>query len=212
MDIEKETREMFMSLPAWNARDALRMLLEVNPYSVIQEDDFDGTELEVEVRALIGWLYRFGILPRAIREPDNDTPELIDDYLETIGEVRRTPAEWIAAASANPGAPAEWLALLQPPSGVPDSAAPIEILKSGALVKEFSYIWPSIEGDIRDKTRHANTLLNEANIKHGYYDVEKALRWAKTEGKIIKQKAETYCKTSTDSVFSAIIGQIYNLN
>jgi hypothetical protein len=97
-------------------------------------------------------------------------------------------------------------------SEAPESAVPIETLKSAALVKEFLYIWPSIEGDIRDKTRHANTLLNEANIKHGYYDVEKALRWAKTEGKITKLKAETYCKTSTDSVFSAIIGQIYNLN
>lgn len=121
MDIENETREMFMSLPTWNARDALRMLLEVFPDSVELADDFDGTEIEQEARALIRWLYRYGILPRAIREPDDAAPELIDDYLDAIGEVRRTPVEWITAATANPGAPAEWLALLQPHSGAPES-------------------------------------------------------------------------------------------
>jgi hypothetical protein len=103
-------------------------------------------------------------------------------------------------------------AMATAPTGTPDNAAPIETLKSAALVKEFSCIWPSIKRDIRDKTRHANTLLDEANIKHSYYDVEKALRWAKTEGKITKQKAETYCKTSSNSVFTAMIGQIYNMN
>lgn len=124
MAIEKETREMFMNLPTWNSRDALRMLLEINPDSISLDDDFDGGEIELEARALIGWLYRFGILPRAIREPYDAAPELVADYLDAISEVRRTPAEWIAAATANPGAPAEWLEMLQPPSRAPESDKP----------------------------------------------------------------------------------------
>lgn len=89
---------------------------------------------------------------------------------------------------------------------------PTEILKSAALVLEFSGAWPSIERDLRDKTRHANTLLNEANISHGHYDVKMALRWARTEGKISKDKATAYAKTSSNSVLSALIGQLYNLD
>ena len=120
MAIEKETREMFMGLPTWNARDALRMLLEIDPDSISLADDFDGSEIEVEARALIGWLYRYGLLPRAIREPYDAAPELIADYLDAIGEVRRTPAEWIAAAAANPAAPAEWLESLLALSDAPE--------------------------------------------------------------------------------------------
>lgn len=144
MAIENETRELFMSLPTWNARDALRMLLEVNPYSVIQEDDFDGTEIEQEARALMRWLYRYGILPRAIREPDDAAPELIDDYLDAIGEVRRTPVEWITAATANPGAPEEWLALLQPLSGAPESnERPQYSPRTGWQIAMFE-AWPAM--------------------------------------------------------------------
>jgi hypothetical protein len=118
MSIEKESRELFMSLPTWNARDALRMLLEIHPEANQEADDFDSAEIECEARALIRWLYRFGILPRAFREPYDAAPEKIDDYLDAIGEVRRTPAEWIAAAAANPAAPAEWLESLLAPSVV----------------------------------------------------------------------------------------------
>lgn len=118
MTIEKETRELFMSLPTWNARDALRMLLEIDPDSIRLDDDFDGSDIEVEARALIGWLVRYGILPRGIRESFESAPELIADYLDAIGDVRRTPAEWIVAAAANPAAPAEWLESLHAPSGV----------------------------------------------------------------------------------------------
>lgn len=89
---------------------------------------------------------------------------------------------------------------------------PRETLKSSALVREFSGIWPSIERDLRDKTRHSNTLLDEANISHGHYDVQMALRWAKTEGKISKDKASAYAKNATNSVLSALIGQLYNLD
>ena len=121
MGIEKEIRELFMSLPTWNARDALRMLLEISPDSINPDDDFDGSDIEVEARALIGWLYRFGILPRAIREPYDVAPELIADYLDAICEVRRTPAEWIAAAAANPAAPAEWLETMQFTSRTPEN-------------------------------------------------------------------------------------------
>lgn len=121
MSIEKETRELFMRLPTWNTRDALRMLLEIDPDSIRLEDDFDGTEIEIEARALISWLYRFGLLPRDFDTPTDAEPEAINTYLDAIGEIRLAPAQWIAAAAANRGAPTEWLETMQSTSGTPEN-------------------------------------------------------------------------------------------
>ena len=133
MGIEQETRELFMSLPSWNARDALRMLLEINPDSINPEDDFDGSEIEREARALIHWLYRYGVLPRAIREPYDAEPELISDYLDAIADTHRPPVEWIAAAAENSGAPAEWLKSLQAKKG----GRPKEIGKKAEMIRRI---------------------------------------------------------------------------
>lgn len=208
MAIENETREMFMSLPTWNARDALRMLLEVNPYSVIQEDDFDGTEIEQEARALIRWLYRYGILPRAIREPDDAAPELIDDYLDAIGEVRRTPVEWITAATANPGAPEEWLALLQPPSGAQERG---DLRKRAVLIDELKGFWPSIEQDLSDSTRNG---LHEAakHEDHGFWIVEPAIKWAAERGRIPKVKATSFIASNDESYLSPMLRILLKLD
>lgn len=145
MTIENETREIFMSLPTWNARDALRLLLEIDPDSISLDDDFDGSEIEVEARALIGWLYRYGILPRAIREPYDSAPELISEYLDAIGDVRRTPAEWIAAAVANPGAPVEWLESLQSVSGAPKQGGRAVSVSTHKIKTRSNFLDPVID-------------------------------------------------------------------
>lgn len=192
MAIEKETCELFMSLPTWNARDALRMLLEINPDSVSLEDDFDGSEIEVEVRALIGWLYRYGILPRAIREPDDAAPELIADYLESIGEVRQTPAEWIAAAAANPGAPAEWLELLRPHSDASENKPrplpqqrfqEMEILR---VIGELGFDAQNLPKDKKGEKGVKADVRNRLNFSARVFD--KAWERLSADGRIRKLK------------------------
>ena len=191
MAIENETRETFMSLPTWNARDALRMLLEIDPDSIRLDDDFDGSEIEVEARALIGWLYRYGILPRAIREPDNAEPELIADYLETIGEVRRTPAEWIAAAVANPSAPIEWLESLQSASVATTTGKPPpqqifqeqEILR---VIKELGYDATNLPKDQPGKKGVKAEVRARLNFSVKVFD--KAWERLSADGRIRKSK------------------------
>lgn len=122
MAVEKERIDLFMRLPTWSAGDAVRLLLEIDPDSIQLDDDLDGTDLETEVRALINWLFRYGVLPRALLEPTDASPELVVDYLRSMEGVRLAPAEWLAAAAANPGAPAEWLESLSSPSRTPEKA------------------------------------------------------------------------------------------
>lgn len=190
MAIENETREIFMSLPTWNARDALRMLLEIDPDSIRLDDDFDGSEIEVEARALIGWLYRYGILPRAIREPYDAAPELISEYLDAIGDVRRTPAEWIAAAVANPGAPVEWLESLQSVSGAPKRGRPMlqqahqeqEILR---VINELGYAATNLPKDQRGKNGVKADVRERLNFSVKVFD--KAWERLSADGRIRKQ-------------------------
>ncbi len=207
MTIGKETCELFMSLPTWSTHDALRLLLQIDPDSIRPDDDFDGSEIEVEVRALIRWLYRFGILPRAIREPYDAEPELISDYLDSIGGVHRPPAEWIAAAAANPGAPAEWLESLHSISVTSDT----EIRKRVALVKEVIGFWPSVETDLSDAAR--NGLSESAkHTDHGFWKVRPALDWATQRGKIIKPSAQSFVASNNESALSPMLRQLLNLD
>lgn len=149
---------------------------------------------------------------------------LIPRKRSTLFPIKSLPIPWPSDAVVNEEEITEWLLgigatlpsrfnrSVHHRAALPPSPKRPELRKNGALVREFSKIWPSIERDIKDKTRHANEQLNKANVSHGYYDVEMALTWAKTEGKITKDKAESYVSSANDSILTAMIGQIFSLN
>jgi len=62
------------------------------------------------------------------------------------------------------------------------------IRKKKALIDELIQEWPSIEKQISEAPRNG---LNEAahTEKHGYWDIEKARAWAKTNGYLKKPSA-----------------------
>jgi hypothetical protein len=78
--------------------------------------------------------------------------------------VRRTPAEWIAAASANPGAPAEWLALLQPPSGALESVEPP--VKAPANITRNRLRIDSLDAPIEKAIKQAGCLDTATVFTH----------------------------------------------
>lgn len=57
-----------------------------------------------------------------------------------------------------------------------------EILKRELLVERFQDIWPRIAADLQEGSR--NGLMAEAGLEHGFYDVQRALQWARTHGKL----------------------------
>lgn len=55
-----------------------------------------------------------------------------------------------------------------------------------ALIKEYRNEWPSIEDDLSEASRNG---LDSAKLpKHGMWDADKALAWAKSQGKLTKQR------------------------
>lgn len=170
-----------------------------------------------------------GVIPDA-----DETGEIIDLLRQFVGEtwcskisfpiwlekVEKTENRWSRRQFEDafndvrePGTPDsdESTALKAIPAAItetPESKEPI-ILKCDALVHEFSKIWRSIRLDLKDKKRHANGLLHKANVYHGHYDVEMALRWAREEGKIEKNKAEQFVATDQDGVFAATLKQLF---
>ena len=78
-----------------------------------------------------------------------------------------------------------------------------------ALIKELSGVWPSIERDLSDNRRNG---LSVAKLQvHGFWDMNKAVKWASERGKITKQKAEQSIATNPGSVFAATLKQIFNM-
>ena len=71
----------------------------------------------------------------------------------------------------------------------PEQAAPAmqpRAMKRCALIDECLNEWSSIEGDLREASR--NGLDSAKLLKHGMWDADKALTWAKSHGKLTKQK------------------------
>ena len=61
-----------------------------------------------------------------------------------------------------------------------------EILMRELLVARYERIWPSIGADLQDRSR--NGLMAEAGLKHGFYDVQRALQWARARGKVFQEQ------------------------
>ncbi len=58
-------------------------------------------------------------------------------------------------------------------------------MKRRALIDEFRNEWPSIEDDLREASRNG---LDSAKLpKHGMWDADRAMAWAKSQGKLTKQ-------------------------
>jgi hypothetical protein len=61
-----------------------------------------------------------------------------------------------------------------------------EKLKRELLVERYERRnWPSIHADLLDGSR--NGLMAAAGEVHGYYDVQRALRWARERGKLLQE-------------------------
>jgi hypothetical protein len=85
-------------------------------------------------------------------------------------------------------------------------------MKKAAMLKELVGIWPSIENDLSEVSRPSHNDLKKAKVRHGYWDVEIALKWAWREGKLSREnkKLENFIQADPDSVLSALIGQLIN--
>lgn len=73
----------------------------------------------------------------------------------------------------------------------------IERLKKSALVAKYKYQWPTVITDIADGSRNG---LNEAKLGGGFYDLSKAIQWAKERGKF---KEVTLITTSSNSILNS---------
>lgn len=208
-----------------------------NAAIAVSQQKEDQENRLISLNHLVGELVKIGSLNSGTGDYKARSDEAREQILDAISSKQLTPRKrgtlfpikslpisWPADAVVNDNEVIEWLLKIgatlpsrfnkasNTGAALPSKDKAPELRKSNALVTEFSKIWPSIERDIKDKTRHANGQLNQANVSHGYYDVEKALTWAKTEGKITKDKAESYVGSSNDSILTALIGQIFNLN
>lgn len=110
------------------------------------------------------------------------------------------PDTFACDAFVKPADLAQWLAdayakdvlldgVLVKPTPAP---AEREILKRELLVAQLVDIWPSIGADLQEGSR--NGLMAAAGgtqYGHGYYDVQRALAWARTNGRLRGSRTPT---------------------
>ncbi len=88
-------------------------------------------------------------------------------------------------SDATPNKPAPVSAAPEHEAGPePVQAAPA--MKRRALIAEYLNEWPSIEADLNDASR--NELDSAKLPKHGMWDADKALAWARSRGKLVQQR------------------------
>jgi hypothetical protein len=102
-------------------------------------------------------------------------------------------------ASVKPADLAQWLVDMHRKGVVLDGVrveltpAPVcaepERLKRKVLVKRYSDIWPTIDADLHAGYR--NGLKAAACLARGYYDVQKALTWAREHGRLREREFRT---------------------
>lgn len=138
----------------------------------------------------IGACEKIGIKPRMTHRPAI-TDYKATDYDDVIYSI--THEEFVRYAELH-GVSVE----VEQPAQVarPAPAAQVEPVQAGpamqtramkrrALIDEFRNEWPSIEDDLREASRNG---LDSAKLpKHGMWDADKAMAWAKSQGKLTKQ-------------------------
>lgn len=72
------------------------------------------------------------------------------------------------------------------PQASPEPVQAAPAMKRRALIAEYLNEWPSIEADLNDASR--NELDSAKLPKHGMWDADKALAWARSRGKLVQQR------------------------
>lgn len=116
-----------------------------------------------------------------------------------LGDTRNFDDDIFVFGSVKPADLAQWLVDVHrkgvvldgvrvEPTPAPVRAEP-ERLKRKVLVKRFSDIWPTIDADLHAGYR--NGLKAAACLARGYYDVQKALTWAREHGRLREPGSKT---------------------
>jgi hypothetical protein len=108
-----------------------------------------------------------------------------DDLFASMADVKAIEARQAQQEQVNApvdGHPAP--AIEERDSGASDTE--VEKMKKAALIKRFVHQWPSLESDIGEASRNGLAL---ARLSGGFYDVGKAIKWAKEKGKFNESSA-----------------------
>lgn len=100
-------------------------------------------------------------------------------------------AAWMARQGQEPSAllaawcKAQGVVVAEAQTPAPATAQePVALMKKQALIHELRPQWPTIEADLKESSREGNEDLAAANVRHGMWDKDKALAWAKSRGKL----------------------------
>jgi hypothetical protein len=90
-------------------------------------------------------------------------------------------AQWLAGSGADVELDGVQVVKAQPSSApAPES----QKLKKKVLIRLYESMWPNIAADIQEACRNGLAEAGEG-LPHGYYDVQKALRWASRHDRLI---------------------------
>jgi hypothetical protein len=102
-----------------------------------------------------------------------------DDLFATMADINA-----IESAYSRAYQPVSPPAVPTPPESAMDATAPVHVgsgkMKKAAMVQKFRNEWPTLEGDIDNASR---SELKVAQLGSGFYDIDKAIKWARENGK-----------------------------
>ena len=90
-----------------------------------------------------------------------------------------------------------------------NAAVPPLLRKRNALIAELSGLWPTIKQDLDESSRNGG--LGNAKCGGGLWNMQEAIRWAATKGKLTKQKAISFIRADEGSELSAILMAYFDI-
>ena len=136
---------------------------------------------------------------------DNNPPVFYIEWAESKGLSGGWLEPWKRVFPATTNANASPLDKNKPATAIdPATKESKTIRKRCALIAELKPIWPSIEKDLSEASRSKNQL-KEANIRRGYWLLEKVIQCGLADGKIIRTKASSLANDADDKSELAIL-------
>jgi hypothetical protein len=120
-----------------------------------------------------------------------------DDLFATMADINA-----IESAYSRASRPVNAPAVPTPPEPVMDATAPVHVgsgkMKKAAMIQNFRNEWPTLEGDINNASRSG---LRVAKLGSGFYDIDKAIKWARENGKFHDSAGP---RTKVNSIYDSV--------